>query len=95
VQKLSSDGKGSSKHSTRYDLLSSVAQKQENEVQRVDRLELCLYGTDGRGGLCKDIADIKQSLANATSFVRVFVAPIVVAVASVVIGYLVGHFGTL
>jgi hypothetical protein len=73
------------------ELVNLIKERQDVQVTRLDKLELCLYGEDGRGGLCKDIADIKQGLSTATSFVRIFVAPVLVSVAALIIGLLIGR----
>jgi len=61
-------------------------------VQRVVHVETALFGTDGRGGMVKDIADIKSTLSVATSIVRTIIIPIVVPLILAAIGFIVGKY---
>lgn len=45
-----------------------------------ERVNLALFGPDGRGGIVKDIQDIKTKLDSYSSVLRQFAAPIAVAV---------------
>ena len=45
-----------------------------------DRIELALFGKDGRGGMVKDVGDIKSDLRAATGIVRTVIIPIVVPI---------------
>ena len=49
--------------------------------ERHEKVELALFGKDGRGGIVADLADIKSKL----SVVRQFLLPLAVAVFSAVL----------
>jgi hypothetical protein len=90
ITKLATNNK---ERRARADVVSTLVDLTKARVDivecRMDRLELCLYGQDGRGGLCKDIAEIKRDLGAATSFLRIFVVPVIMVLVAGVIGYLV------
>jgi hypothetical protein len=50
-----------------------------------DRMELAIFGKDGRGGMVRDVGDIKANLRSVTGIVRTVVIPIVVPIIVAVI----------
>lgn len=57
--------------------------------ERHERIELALFGKDGRGGMAKDITIIKSKL----SLVRQFLLPLAIAVFSAVLtAWILGKF---
>lgn len=65
-------------------------ERHANENARVDRLELALFGKDGRGGMVADVTVIKTKLEVATSIFRTIVIPIGVPVILALIGFYIG-----
>jgi hypothetical protein len=55
-----------------------------------NKIDLALWGSDGRGGMVKDIGDMKKDVAVATSLLRSLVLPIVIPLAVGGIMYLLG-----
>lgn len=49
------------------------------------KVELALFGEDGRGGIVKDIQDIKTKLEAYSSVFRQFGVPVIVAILTAVI----------
>lgn len=52
----------------------------EDCTSNAEKVNLALFGPDGRGGIVKDIQDIKTKLESYSSVLRQFAAPIAVAV---------------
>lgn len=61
--------------------------------ERHEKIELALWGKDGRGGMVKDIADVKMKLEVATGVIRTIVIPIVVPLVLAGIFYWLGKAG--
>lgn len=61
----------------------------------MSQIRLALFGPDLRGGMVKDIQEMKTKLDTATSIVRTIVIPIIVPLVLAGIGYLIGKFGGL
>lgn len=60
----------------------------EDCKERHERIEMALFGKDGRGGIVADLADIKSKL----SVVRQFLLPLTIAVCSAVLtAWILGH----
>lgn len=64
-----------------YVTKESCEQTMCNVGDKVDKFDLALFGSDGRGGMASDIRDIKAY----TGIVRQVVIPVVIAVASAVL----------
>jgi hypothetical protein len=77
------------------DLVNLVKERQDKQEARLDKLDLCLYGTDGRGGMAADISQIKQDIARATSIIRTFIAPLSIALITMGIGFALGRLGSV
>jgi len=60
------------------------------EDKKIQKMELALFGEDGRGGMVADISEIKNKLTAATSILRSIVLPIVIPLIVGVIMYFVG-----
>ena len=58
-------------------------------VASVEKINLALWGKDGRGGIVKDIADIKSQLKVYSGVVRQLAVPILVAVIVAVLAKLI------
>lgn len=61
--------------------LSDCRERHSVVDARVDKLELALFGKDGRGGMVQDISQIKS----ATGFLKSILVPIVTAALSAII----------
>ena len=61
----------------------------------MDKLSLALWGKDGRGGMVRDIQEMKTKLNVATGIIRTVIIPIVVPLTLGGIGYLIGKFAGL
>jgi len=57
--------------------------------EELTRIREALVGKDLRGGLVKDVADLKKERSTATEFLKSVVVPIIVAVVTAVI---ISHF---
>ena len=57
---------------------------------KIDKIELAMFGENGRAGMVKDIAEIKKDLATAMGIVRSVLLPVALPLIVGVIMYLVG-----
>lgn len=59
---------------------------------RHTKIDLALFGADGRGGMVKDVADIKMKLEVTTSIMRTIVLPVLLPLMVGGIAFLIGRY---
>jgi len=65
--------------------LATISTKIEFLDKNVNKINLALWGENGREGMVKDIQEIKSSLGATTSIIKSIGIPIIAAVISAVI----------
>lgn len=65
--------------------LAQISMKIEFLDRNINKISLALWGKNGRGGMIKDMQEIKSSLNATTSIIKSIGVPIIAAVISAVI----------
>lgn len=74
--------------------LTKISTKIEFLDKNVNKINLALFGENGRGGMVKDLQEIKSSLKSATSIIKSLGVPIVIAVvAALITAYILKSIG--